>query len=258
MGAVFSGLTYQQGYPDRPPANPPSALVDFMAGAFGAMAALTALHHVRTQDGEGQVVDVALFEAAFRMMEPMVVDYDFVGRVRERMGSVAQGSMPTGTFQCRDGRWMVLAAATDRTFARLAEVMGRTDLLRDPRFDVNAHRMAYREEITAIVQEWFSQHDMDEVRALLDANGVPASPINSVADIFADPHYRARDDLIEVPHPILGKVTMPGIVPKLSGTPGAVRFPGPASLGEHNREVYQDLLGLSPEDLAALAAEGVI
>lgn len=151
-----------------------------------------------------------------------------------------------------------MVTSTQRTFARLAEVMGRTDLLRDPRYDTNAHRSEHRQEIYDIVQEWFSRHTSAEVSTILDENGVPVCPIYSIADIFNDPQYRARGDLIEIEHPILGTMTMTGIVPKLSSTPGAVRFPGPCTIGEHNQEILVGELGLSDTDLQVLQAEGVI
>ena len=256
---AFGGLTYMQGYPDRPPVSPPFPMADYVTGIFGALAAVMALYHLRANEGaEGQQVDIALYEAVFRMLETAIVQYDLTGRARERAGHALQESAPAGAFQCRDGKWVILVTSTDRTFARLAEVMGRVDLLTDPRYDTNPHRVEHRDEILALVQDWFSTQGYDQVMKLLDENGVPVSPIPSMADIFEDPQYRARENLVQVEHPVLGRVTMPGIIPKFSATPGAVRFPGPMKIGEHNREIYQGELGLSPEELDALAAEGVI
>ncbi|HZK66298.1 MAG TPA: CaiB/BaiF CoA-transferase family protein [Chloroflexota bacterium] len=257
--AAFSGITYLQGFPDRPPVSPPLALVDYITGTFGALAAVMALYQLKASgDEEGQEADVALFESAFRMLEPLVAEYGLTGKIKERGGHISQGTAPSGAFRCRDGKWLVMVTSTPRTFARLAEVMGRTDLLSDPRFDTNPHRAQHRYEIYDIVQEWFFQHECCDVVKLLDDNGIPVSLINSIADIFQDPHYRAREDLIQVDHPILGKVTMPGLVPKLSRTPGAVRSPGPWIIGQHNEEVFQGELGFSPEEIEALKAERVI
>jgi formyl-CoA transferase len=257
--AAFSGLTYLQGYPDRPPVSPPLALVDYMTGTYGALAAMMALYHLKAHDGAtGQVADIALFESAFRMLEPLVAEYSLTGRIKERGGHIGQGAAPSGTFRCKDGKWVVMVTSTQRTFARLAEVMARTDLLKDPRFDTNPHRAENRQAIYDIVQEWFSRHEYCEVARILDMNGVPVCQINSIADIFNDPQYRARGDLIEVEHPVLGTMTMTGLVPKLSETPGAVRFPGPVHIGEHNSEILVDELGLSPEEMAALAEMEVI
>lgn len=257
--AAFSGITYLQGYPDRPPVSPPLAIVDYMTGTFGALAAVMALYHLKAGGAaEGQVADIALFESAFRMLEPLVAEYSLTGKIKERGGHIGQGAAPSGTFRCKDGKWVVMVTSTQRTFVRLAEVMGRMDLLKDPRFDTNPHRSEHRFAIYDIVQEWFGRHDSREASKILDDNGVPVCPIYSIADIFDDPQYRARGDLIEVEHPVLGTMTMTGLVPKLSATPGAVRFPGPVEIGEHNREILVGELGLSPSDLPLLEAEGVI
>ncbi len=256
---AFGGLTYMQGFPDQPPVSPPLALADYIAGTFGAMAAVMALYYLKTNDKpEGQQIDIGLYEPVFRMLEAPIAEYDLTGQVRERGGHISRGAAPAGAFQCGDGKWVVMVTSTDRTFVRLAEVMGRSDLLTDPRFDTGPHRAENREEITAKVQNWFSQHSAAEALKMLDDNGVPVSPINSMADIFQNPQYRARENLIQVPHPVLGKVTMPGIIPKFSTTPGEVRFAGPAQVGEHNREIYEGELGITGEELEALRAEGII
>lgn len=256
---AFSGLTYLQGYPDRPPVSPPLALADYITGLFGALAGVMALYHLRVHDTqEGQEVDLALYEAVFRLLEQLVAEYDLVGKVRERAGHISQGAAPAGAFQCADGKWVIMVTSTDRTFYRLAEVIGRADLIKDPRYALGPERAAHRTEITAIVEEWFLRHTSVEAMSILDDNGVPVSPIYSIADIFEDPQYRARQDLIQVEHPILGHVTMPGIVPKFSATPGAVRFPGATVIGEHNLEVYQGELGLGADEIDTLKAEGVI
>src|SRR5512133_3785387 len=238
--AAFSGLTYLQGYPDRPPVSPPLALVDYMTGTFGALAAMMSLYHLKASGAnEGQVADIALFESAFRMLEPLVAEYSLTGKIKERGGHIGQGAAPSGTFRCKDGKWVVMVTSTQRTFARLAEVMGRVDLLKDPRYDTNPHRSENRQ-------------------AIYDMNGVPVCPINSIADIFDDPQYRARGDLIEVEHPVLGTMTMTGLVPKLSATPGAVRFSGPVHIGKNNQEILVNELGISAGELKSLESEGVI
>ena len=256
---AFSGLTYLQGYPDRPPVSPPLALADYITGTFGALAATMALYHLKMHDDpEGQQVDIGLYEAVFRYLEAIVAEYDMTGKIRERSGQTGRGAAPGGAFQCRDGKWVVMMTSTNRTFNRLAEVIGRPDLPSDPRFDTGPHRAEHREEITAIVQDWFDRHPSPEVLKILDDNGVPVSPIQNIADIFEDPQYKARENLVRVEHPVLGTVTMPGIVPKFSSTPGAIRSPGPAIVGQHNEEIYQDELGIDAQELEALKAEGVI
>lgn len=256
---AFSGFTFLQGYPDKPPISPPLALADYVTGLFGAIGALMALYHLKLHDApEGQQVDVALYESMFRLLEALVAEYDLTGKVRQRSGHISAGAAPAGAFECGDGKWVIMVTSTDRTFTRLAEVMGRSELLKDPRFDTGPHRADHREEITDIVQQWFSRHHAAEAMKILDDNGIPVSPIHSIADIFEDPQYRARENLIRVEHPILGSVTMPGIVPKLSTTPGGVRFAGPAKVGQDNEEIYRGELGLSEEEVEALRLEGVI
>jgi len=257
--AAFSGLTYMQGYPDRPPVSPPLALADYVAGTYAAMAAMMALHYRdKHHRPTGQVIDVSLYEPLFRYMDNVFAQYAYTGQVRERSGIHRQGATPAGTFQTRDGKWVVMVTSTDRTFNRLAEVMGRGYMVHDPRYCTNEKRCERREEVNGYVQEFFATMDWAELSKLLDENGIPVCPINSMADIFQDPQYRARGDILEVDHPVLGKAMMPGIVPKFSDTPGAVRFPGPMTPGEQNQEIYQEELGISNEEMEALRAEGVV
>jgi len=256
---AFSGLTYLQGYPDRAPVSPPWAMVDYLTGLFAAMAGVMALFYLKTRNtGEGQQVDIGLYESVFRILETIVSQYDMMGTVRERIGHTMLESAPSGAFECQDGKWVVMVAATDRVFTRLAEVMGRPEWLHDLRFDSNPHRVEHRDEVLALVEQWFHQHSSTEVMRLLDDHGVPVCPVNSMADIFQDPQFLARENLVRVEHPILGTMTMPGVVPKLSTTPGQVRFPGPSKIGEHNREVYEKVLGLSTAETDALRAAEII
>lgn len=257
--AAFSGLTYMQGYPDRPPVSPPLALADYVAGTYAAMAAMMALRYRDQCDPpEGQEVDVSLYEPLFRYMDNVISDYAYIGKVRERSGLARQGACPAGTFETKDGKFVVMVTSTDRTFNRLAEVMGRADMITDPRYSTNAARCERRQEVTGLVQQFFLSKTMDELMRELDENGVPICPINSMADCFENPQFVAREDVVEVDHPVLGKARMVGIVPKFSKTPGAIRFTGAMTPGEHNLEVYRDQLGLSEDELEALKAEEVI
>jgi formyl-CoA transferase len=253
---AYSGYTYISGYPDRPPVLPPISLTDYVTGLFAALGALGAVYHRDVAAGPAQEVDVALYESMFRMLEGVVAEYDRLGRVRERTGNQLSASVPAGMFLAGDGTWLVLTTSTDRTFVRLASAMGRPELAADPRYATNRDRVERREEVNEIVGEWFAQRSAQEIQDHLNALGVPVSAVNSIADIFEDPHYAARDMLVEVDHPKLGNVTVPGVVPKFSRTPGAVRRGGPA-LGEHNREVYTEL-GLNADELTALEERGVI
>ena len=256
---AFSGLTYLTGFPDRAPVNQPFPLADYVTGVFAALGALLALYQRdRHGDAAGQEVDLALYESLFRLLEALVPAYDQLGSVPERRGNAMPIASPVGTFATRDGGWAVLTASTERTFQRFCEATGLTALLSDPRFASNEQRVLHNDELHTLIQEWFAARDRDAAIALIDAAGVPISPINSIADIFADPHYRARQNLITIEHPTLGAVTLPGIVPKLSRTPGAVRHAGAPELGAFNAEVYGDLLGLDTDELERLRAMGVV
>ncbi len=253
---AFSGYTYISGHRDRPPVLPSISLADYTTGLYAALGALAALFHRDTAGGPPQEVDVALYESMFRMLEGVVAEYDRLGRVRERSGNQLSASVPAGMFGSSDGAWLVLTTSTDRTFRRLATAMDRPELASDPRYATNRDRVERRDEVDRIVTEWFAARTSQQIQEQLNAHGVPVSPVNSIADIFADPHYAARDMLVEVDHPDLGSVRVPGVVPKLSETPGAVRSPGPR-LGEHNAEVFGEI-GLSDDDLSQLSERGVI
>jgi formyl-CoA transferase len=253
---AFSGYTYISGHPDRPPVLPPISLTDYATGLFATVGALGALYHRDVGGGAAQEVDVALYESMFRMLEGVVTEYDRLGRVRERTGNQLSASVPAGMYRSGDGTWLVLTTSTDRTFDRLAAAMGRSDMTTDPRYATNRDRVERRDEVNEIVDEWFGARSSQQIQDELNAHGVPVSPVNSIADIFDDPHYAAREMLVEVDHPKLGNLRLPGVTPKFSETPGSVQRAGP-TLGEHNRDVYAEI-GLTAEDLAALEEKGVI
>lgn len=253
---AFSGYTYITGYLDRPPILPPISLADYVTGLFGALGAMSALYHRDALGGEAQEVDAALYESMFRLLENIITPYQRRGLIRERSGNQLGASVPAGVYDTADGRSMVLTTSTDRTFRRLAMLMGREDMISDPRYATNRARVERRSEVDAIVGEWFGSRGAKEIQRLCDENGVPVSPVNSIADIFEDEHFAAREMLVEVEHTTLGKVAVPGIVPKFSRTPGEIRHAGP-TLGEHNNEVYGEL-GLDKETLSQLMEEGVI
>lgn len=253
---AFSGYTYISGYPDRPPVLPSISLVDYVTGLFATIGALGALYHRDTAGGDAQEVDVALYESMFRMLEGVVTEYDKLGRVRERTGNQLSASVPAGMFEAGDGTWLVLTTSTDRTFYRLATAIGRSDMITDPRYATNRARVERREEVNQIVADWFRDRSSQQIQDELHGHGVPVSPVNSIADIFEDPHVAARDMLVEVDHPELGTLRLPGVTPKFSRTPGDVRRAGP-TLGEHNAEVFAEI-GLTDDDLATLEEKGVI
>nr|WP_285853409.1 CoA transferase [Sporosarcina luteola] len=258
-GTAFSGHTYIQGYPDRPPVSPSYSLLDYITGVYTAFAAVSALYHRDTaeEDTEGQVVEMGLYESLFRMLEFLIAEYDQTGKVRGRSPGLAGHSSPAGTYETKDGKYVVLVCSTDPTFDRLAEAMERTDMLTDDRYSKNSERLKNDDEVQEIVSNWIREFTLKDLQEKLDSFGVPVSPILSIADIFEDAHYKARENIVEVEHPRLGKVKVPGIVPKFSKTPGAIRYRAP-ELGEHNEEILGGQLGLSTEELASLKEKGVI
>src|SRR5437016_5091958 len=251
------GVSYISGYPDRPPVSPGTPTIpDYLAGVMGAFGALAAIES-RHGTGLGQVVDVALYEPMLRMLDEMIPLHAALGKIRERIGSGTEYVVPHDHYRARDGSWIAIACTNDRMFERLAvEAMGRPELHAE--FSSMGERLRRREDLDARVQDWVGAFAADEVLARLDAASVPCSRVNSVQDLFADPQLRARENLIPVPGPGGETIWMPGIVPKLSLTPGRVTSAGPATPGTHNEEIYCGRLGLSREDLAALARRGVV
>jgi formyl-CoA transferase len=255
--AAIGGLTYITGYPDRPPVSVPIALADYLAGLFAALGTVAALLERERHHQGGQWLDVSLYESVFRLMEAMVPRYGKLGRVHERMGNRTGQSMPIGVYATADERWLVLSVSTAPVWERMASAMGHPEWTWDPRFRTNAHRTAHADELDALVGAWFRSRPAAEAQRILDEAGVPVCPTYSMADIFADPHYAARGDIIAPADPELGPVPMPAVTPRFSRTPGGVRFPGPR-LGEHNAEIYGGLLRLGPAEQAELRALGVI
>ncbi len=255
---AFSGFTYLHGYPDRPPISPSFSLADYVTGIYVAFAAVTALYHRDCQEqGSGQYVDVSLYESMFRMMEFLVTDYDQTGTIKERSPGLSGHSAPAGNFLTKDGQWVILVTSSDKTFERLAKAMNREDMLTDERYSTNSVRLTRFDEVNGIVSDWVKTKTKDELQYLLDECGVPMSQINSIKDIFEDPQYQARENIVEVEHPRLGKVKIPGIVPKFSETPGSIRQIAP-DLGEHNNEILTKLLELDEGTIASLKEKKVI
>ena len=254
---AFSGMTYITGYKDRPPVSPSFSLVDYVTGLYTAMSVMMALYHRDALKGKGQEIDLSLYEGIFRMMEILVADYDKNGIVRQRTPKLSGTSSPGGTYETKDGKWVVLVCSTDRTYEYLTNAMNRRDMLTDPSFDTMQHRVMNDPEIDLIVREWIHSLDYQELKETVDREGVPVSLVYSAEDIFNDPHYAARNDIVEMPHKTMGSIKMPGIFPVFSETPGEVKWAGP-ELGEHNAEVYGELLGFQDGELAELKEKGVI
>jgi formyl-CoA transferase len=257
IGEALGGLRYVTGYPDRPPPRVGISLGDSVAALHAAFGALMALYHRDAGGGAGQVVDVALYEAVFNLMESLIPEYDRFGFIRERSGSALPGIAPSNTYPCADDKYVVIGANSDSLYVRLMETIGRADLARDPELQVNAGRVRRIAEIDDAIAAWTRERSLGEVVQALDAAGIPVGPIYNAADIVADPQYQARGMIETVEVPGLGPLRIPGVVPRLTETPGGTRWPGPP-LGAHNAEVYGGLLGLDAAEIEALRAEGVI
>jgi len=258
IAAAVGGLSYISGYPDRPPVTPGTPTVpDYLAGVFGALGALLALRHAE-RTGQGQVVDLGLYEPVLRILDDAVAVFGATGQVRERIGSGTESAVPHNHYRSRDGRWIAIACTNDRMFARLLQALGRPELEGDPRMASVRARLAHREAVDELVAAWVAAREAAEALRALEAAEVPSSLVASVRDLFEDPQVRARENILRLVVPLVGALAMPGVVPRLTRTPGRVDRAGPTTLGEHNEEVYGGRLGLSQAELARLRARGVI
>jgi crotonobetainyl-CoA:carnitine CoA-transferase CaiB-like acyl-CoA transferase len=256
IAAAVGGVSYLSGYPDRPPVTPGTPTVpDYLAGIMGAVGALVALR-ARDRTGEGQVVDLGLYEPIVRILDDAIPVFGALGYVRERIGSAAESAAPHNHYQSRDGRWVAVACTNDRMFTRLAQAMGTSDLV--ARFPGVRERLAGRAELDGLVQAWIGARNATEALATLDAAEVPCALVNSVRDLFEDPQVKARENIAAVPDPSLGTVHMPGVVPRLTGTPGTIRHAGVRELGRDNEEIYLGRLGLDRVEYDRLRAAGVV
>ena len=256
IGEAMGGLRYVTGEPDRAPARAGISIGDSLAAMHGVMGILMALH-AREKTGKGQVVDAALYESVLAVMENLVTEFDLTGYVRERSGSILPGIAPSNAYPCAGGEMILIGGNGDNVFARLAEAMGRPELKDDPRYVDHASRGTNQFELDALIAEWTSGFALPDLLALLEAKGVPASRVYRAPDMLEDPQFAAREAIVSVEHPVFGPVRMQNAFPKLSATPGRVRWPGP-TLGEHTDEVLRTHAGLTAERLAELKALGVI
>ncbi len=259
VAEAMGGLRHINGFPGEAPPRTGVSLGDSLAAMFAVQGILAALYHRDVLGGgRGQVVDVSLMEASFAMLESTVPEYDRLGIVREPAGTNLSGIAPSNIFKSRDDLWMVIAANNDNLFRRLCDAMGRPELADDTRFATHAARGENQEEIEGIVADWARERDAAEIDRVLNEAGVVCGPIYTVAEIFRDPQYAAREMLVEHVDPEFGPYVGPGIVPKFSETPGAVRWSGTWEHGSHNEEVYCGLLGLSDAELGRLREDGVV
>jgi crotonobetainyl-CoA:carnitine CoA-transferase CaiB-like acyl-CoA transferase len=251
LAEAYSGFTYLNGAPDGPPVQAPLSLADTVAGTYAASATLAALWNVRVNGGAGQVVDVSLYEPLFSIMGADATAYAARGH-RRRRGDGAGVSSVRGAFRTSDGHWVAISAATDETAARFFAAIGRDELLEDPRFASAEARFANRETLNAVLADEFRRFTRDELDELAARHRLTIGPVYDVVDALEDEHYRARETIVEMED----GVVLQNVVPRLSGTPGAIRLPAP-QLGEHNAELYAEL-GVEGDELARLAEEGVV
>jgi succinyl-CoA---D-citramalate CoA-transferase len=251
----MGGLRYLAGYPDRPPVRVGVSIGDSLASLYGVIGALLAMHHLKN-GGTGQYIDVALYEAVFGVMESLIPEFSHFGHVRERTGASLPGISPSSTYPCRDGRYVIIAGNSDGIFKRLMHAIGRDDLGEDPKLARNDGRVQHNDMIDEAITQWTSRHELEQVLDVLNHADVPSGRIYTAADIHEDPHYRARGMIEAAKLPDGEAFDLPGIVPKLSATPGATKWIGP-KLGEHTEEVLAGI-GMGPDRIAELRAKNVI
>jgi succinyl-CoA:(S)-malate CoA-transferase subunit B len=254
---AFSGLSFLAGYPDRAPVTPGSATIpDYLTGIYGAYGALLALR-ARDITGEGQMIDIGLYEPVFRILDELASAYHETGRVRQRMGPATVNAVPHSHYPTKDGRWVAIACTTDKIFERLAAAMGRPEIAGGGPYGTFKQRTAARDAVDALVSDWTRGLGRDDVLETCAAYQVPCGPVYAIDEIFDDPHYKARENILILEDERAGEIAVPNVVPRLSETPGAIEWLG-SPLGAHNREVFGELLGLSDERIAELSEKGVI
>lgn len=257
IGEAMGGIRHVTGFPDLPPPRVGISLGDSLAATFGALGALTALYHRDARGGRGQVVDVGIYEAVLALMESTIPEYVLTGHVRGRTGTVLPFVAPSNIYPTRDEDYVLIAGNADTVFRRLAKAVGRPEWAEDPRFATHHARGENMEELDALISEWTKQRTGDEVLRVMGEAGVPAGKVYTAKDMVEDEHYAARGNIVTVEDPEIGPFPMQNVVPRLTGTPGEVRWTGPA-LGQHNEEVYRGLLKLGDDELAALQGRGVV
>ena len=256
IGEAMGGWRYIVGEPDRSPSRMGISIGDTLTATYGCMGVLAALHH-RSVTGQGQVIDAALYESVLQVMEGLVPEYDHGGFIRERSGSILPGIAPSNVYICKDGEYMI-GANKDSLWQRLAEAMGMPDLGTDPRYATHLARGHNQLELDELINAWTATLTVDEVDALMIAYSIPAGRVYRAPEMLEDPHFQAREAIIEVETERYGKLKMQGAFPKMSVTPSSVRSPAPSIVGQHNAEIYGGLLGMETAELDRLKAAGAI
>jgi formyl-CoA transferase len=256
VGESMGGLRYVCGDPSAPPSRMGISIGDSLAATFACIGALSALHH-RERTGEGQVVDSAIYEAVLNMMESLITEYDKAGYIRERQGSILPNVAPSNIYPTKDNNMILIAANQDTVFKRLTEAMERPDLAEDERYQTHSARGAHQVELDTIISAWTQTIDAATLEDMMEEYGIPSGKIYRAPEMLEDAHFKAREAIIKTQHPEFGELLMQNVAPKLSATPGSVRRPGPG-LGQHNEEIYTDLLDFDADKIAALTSRGII
>ncbi len=257
IGEAMGGIRHVTGFPDQAPPRAGISLGDSLAATFGALGALTALYHREAHGGKGQVVDVGIYEAVLALMESTIPEYVLASQVRGRTGTVLPFVAPSNIYLTKDEDYILIAGNADTVFGRLAEALGHPEWAEDKRYSTHHARGENMEEIDTMISDWTSGRTVDEVLETMREAGVPAGKVFTAKDMLEDPQYAARENVVEVEDPEIGSFPMQNVVPRLSETPGEVRWTGP-SLGEHNEDVYGKVLGLNEKDLGGLRERGIV
>ncbi len=256
VGEAMGGIRYLMGEPDRKPSRAGISLGDSLAATYATVGALAALHH-REKTGEGQVIDATIYEACLQVTEGLIGEYVTEGATRERTGSYLPGIAPSNIYDTSDGM-VIVAANQDTIFKRLCEAMGKEEMVTDPRYATHVARGENQIELDDIINNWTQQFTADEVEQTMIEHAVPVGKIYRAKEMLEDPHYQARESIIELPYERHGSVKMQGIFPKMSKTQGEVRWAGPAELGSHTEEVLTELLDLTPDQVTKLKESGIV
>ena len=257
IGEAMGGIRHITGFPDLPPPRTGISLGDSLAATFGALGALTALYHREAHCGKGQVVDIGIYEGVLALMESTIPEYTLTGHIRGRTGTVLPFVAPSNIYPTSDGDYILIAGNADTVFRRLAKAVGYPEWAENERYATHHARGEHMEELDAMISEWTGERTGDEILEKMRDAGVPAGKVFTAKDMVEDPHYAARENIVEVEDSDIGPFPMQNVVPRLSGTPGKVRWTGPA-LGQHNDEVYGKIVGLSQEEREGLRERGVI
>ncbi|MBU6252744.1 MAG: CoA transferase [Alphaproteobacteria bacterium] len=256
IGEAMGGWRYIVGDPDRPPSRMGVSIGDSLAATYGCLGALAALH-ARERTGKGQVVDSALYEAVLQVMESLVPEYVVSGHIRKRSGSILEGISPSNVYPAKDGEYLI-GANQNAVFARLCDAMGKPELATSERYATHVARGRNLRELDEIIAEWSRTKTVDELEALMIEHSVPAGKIYRAPEMLEDPHFEARQSLVDVETPRWGKIKMQNAFPRLSDTPSTIRTPAPVEIGQHNAEIYGDLLGMDAEEMDRLKAANAI